>query len=247
LIELADQTGVEYVASGHYARVIFDACKSEYQLREADDKSKDQSYFLALLNRNILGRMVFPLGEMKKSDVKTEALKMGLDSAKQEESQDVCFALSKNYAVVIEALRPDRKNSGDMVDVSGKKIGVHKGIHCYTVGQHRGLALNRPDLFVIAIDAAKNQIVVDQDKHLFHSKMKVRGMNWLTDINLPMDCLTKIRYRFEKAECRVEQISDDAVAAVFKKPQRAITPGQAAVFYLEDRVIGGGWIESGWD
>jgi len=247
LLELAGEMGARHIASGHYARVIFDACGSEYQLLEANDKSKDQSYFLAMLGQNVLSRLVFPLGEMKKSEVKKDAAALGLESASREESQDVCFVFSKNYADLIEAHRPGAEKSGDAVDISGNKIGVHKGIYRYTIGQHRGLAMNRPDLFVIAIDAANNRIVVDQEKHLFHRKMKVSGMNWMTPLNFPFDCRAKIRYRFEKAQCRVERVEGDAFVATFSAAQRAITPGQSAVFYREDRVIGGGWIERAFD
>jgi len=247
LLELADEMGARHIGSGHYARVIFDACRSEHQLREANDKSKDQSYFLAMLDQKILSRMVFPLGEMKKSEVKKEAAALGLESASREESQDVCFVFSKNYADLIEAHRPGAEKSGDAIDISGNKIGVHKGIYRYTIGQHRGLAMNQPDLFVVAIDAPNNRIVVDKEKYLFHRKMKVSGMNWMTALNFPFDCHAKIRYRFEKAECRVERMEGDAFVATFSTPQRAITPGQSAVFYREDRVIGGGWIESAFD
>jgi tRNA-uridine 2-sulfurtransferase len=247
LLELADEMGATHVASGHYARVMFDACKSEHRLLEANDKSKDQSYFLAMLDQKMLSRLVFPLGEIKKSEVKKEAAALGLESANRKESQDVCFALSKNYADLIEARRPGAAKSGDAVDVSGTKIGVHRGIYRYTVGQHRGLAMNRPDLFVVAIDAGNNRIVVGPEKHLFHRKMKVSGMNWMTPLEFPFDCQAKIRYRFEKAPCRVEPVEDGVFVATFAEPQRAITPGQSAVFYLEDRVIGGGWIDGAFD
>ena len=247
LLGLAGETGARHISSGHYARVIFDACRSEYRLLEANDKSKDQSYFLAMLDQTILSRVIFPLGEMKKSEVKKEASALGLESAGREESQDVCFVFSKNYADLIEAHRPGAEKSGDAVDILGNKIGVHKGIYRYTVGQHRGLAMNQPDLFVIAIDAARNRIVVDREKYLFHRKMKVSGINWMTALEFPFDCHAKIRYRFEKAECRVERTDGDAFVATFSTPQRAVTPGQSAVFYREDRVIGGGWIESAFD
>jgi tRNA-uridine 2-sulfurtransferase len=247
LATLADELGAQFISTGHYAQIEFDACRCEPRMLEAVDKSKDQSYFLAMLDKKILSRVVLPLGSLKKSEVKDRARGLGLDCAGREESQDVCFALDRGYTHVIEALRPGAARPGDVVDGSGKKIGTHKGIHCYTVGQHRGLALNRPDLFVTAVDAAANRVVVGGEQELYHSSMKVSGLNWLTGTELPVECQAKIRYRSEKAECRVMPAGGDAVVATFEKPQRAITPGQSAVFYLGERVLGGGWIESAFD
>jgi len=246
LVKLADELKASHISTGHYARVDFDGCQSECRLLEAADKSKDQSYFLFLLEQETLRRLILPLGNMTKSEVKKRIKELGLEAANTEESQDVCFALSKDYAAVIESLEPSAQKSGDMVDLAGKKIGRHQGIYRYTIGQHRGLALSRPDLFVVGIDAKKNQVVVDNESFLFHRRMTVSGLNWLSAVELPISCQAKIRYRFEKAACTVEKASQ-GVLVVFDQPQRAITPGQAAVFYRRERVLGGGWIEKAFD
>jgi len=247
LLELADEISADFIATGHYARVSFDAGNTEYHLLEAKDQNKDQSYFLAFLNRAILRRIIFPLGEMAKSEVKKRGLEMKLPAAANAESQDTCFALDKNYAGIIESVKPEAKRPGDLVDLSGEKIGSHKGIYHYTIGQHRGLALNREDWYVIAIDARKNQVVVDQEPNLLHRKMQLAGLNRLSAFSLPLDCQVKIRYRSAKADARLEETADGMLVVSFAKPQRAITPGQAAVFYRGERVIAGAWIEKAFD
>jgi tRNA-specific 2-thiouridylase len=247
LVELAEEIPAAFIATGHYARISSEAGNREYQLLSAKDRDKDQSYFLAFLPRAILRRVIFPLGEMKKNEVKKCSREMKLAAASRPESQDICFALAENYPAVIESLRPEAKRPGDIVDLSGKKIGSHRGIYHYTIGQRRGLGLNRENGYVIAIDAGRNQVVVDKESYLFHRKMQVASVNWLDDTSLPFECQVKIRHRSAKADARVEAAEQGKLLVSFAKPQRAITPGQAAVFYDGERVIAGAWIEKALD
>lgn len=247
LVLLADQLSAKYIATGHYARTFFDAGANEHQLFEALSKDKDQAYFLFFVNQEILSRLIFPLREMNKSMVRKQAQELGLELADAKESQDLCFALSGNYAEVVELLSPGIENQGEIIDLSGKILARHPGIHHYTIGQRRGLKLNRSDLYVVKIDPARKQVIVGPEKELYHQKMKVSSVNWIAQISLPRSCQTKIRYRSKKAECRVEPLSENRVMAIFPEPQCAITPGQAAVFYDGEKVLGGGWIEEALD
>jgi len=247
LLRLADELSAGFVATGHYAVARRDSCKSETQLLEAEDKAKDQSYFLAFLDREALSRVIFPLGELTKAQVRDAAGQMGLPAAAREDSQDVCFALSRDYGRVIESLRPNAARSGDIVDLSGRRLGTHQGIWRYTIGQRRGLALNQPDLFVVSIDPVKNQVKVGKEQDLFHSKMKVSRMNKLAEFAAPLDCQVKIRYRSAKTRCRIEAEDNGEWLVSFSEPLRAVTPGQVAVFYREERVVAGAFIEGARD
>jgi len=247
LWELAEEFSAKYIASGHYARVGFEPCSGSYALLEAKDKTKDQSYFLFLLNQKFLSRLLFPLGEWTKKQVKAQAQDWGIPSAERCESQDVCFAFSGNYPKLIEVLKPEAKKPGEIVDSSGEVLGTHQGIYRYTIGQHRGLGLNQPGLYVLALDPKQNQIIVGKEPGLYHQKLLANKINWVAGVQFPLSCSAKIRYKTEKAECRVELTSQDKVIVSFDQPQRAITPGQAVVFYREERVLGGGWIEKAFD
>jgi len=247
LWELADELSAKYIASGHYARVFFEPCSGSYALWEAKDKTKDQSYFLFLLNQKFLSRLLFPLGEWTKKEVKAQAREWEIPSAERCESQDVCFVFSGNYPKLIEALKSEAKKPGEIVDSTGKVLGTHQGIYHYTIGQHRGLGLNQPGLYVLEIDPNQSQIIVGKEPELYHQRLLANGINWIAEVQFPLSCFAKIRYKTEKAECQVEPARENQVLVSFREKQRAITPGQAVVFYREERVLGGGWIEKAFD
>ena len=243
LFQLKRELGAGWVATGHYARVVYDSNFREYQLLEAVDRNKDQSYFLFKLKPAWLGKIIFPLGEKSKARIKKYAQELGLTSGKKEESQDLCFVYSRNYAQVIEHLAEKPPREGDIITLDGKVLGRHKGIYYYTIGQHRGLGINEPGWYVVKILPEKNQIVVGRESELYHQVMLVEDLNWLVKVEFPLSCQAKIRYRSEKADCLVEKAGEKEVLVRFSQRQRAITPGQASVFYLGERVLGGGWIK----
>ena len=243
LFQLKRELGASWVATGHYARVVYDPDFKEYQLLEALDKGKDQSYFLFQLKLSWLKRIIFPLGEKSKAQIKKYAQELGLASAKREESQDLCFVYSRNYAQVIELLAKKPSKEGEIINSQGRVLGKHKGIYYYTIGQHRGLGLSEPGWYVAKILPEENQIVVGRESELYHQVMLVEDLNWLVKVEFPLSCQAKFRYRSEKADCLVERAGKREVLVKFSQPQRALTPGQASVFYLGERVLGGGWIK----
>ena len=247
LFELADKIKADYIATGHYVRTRFNACSGEWEILKAKDRLKDQSYFLFLLNKNHLPRIIFPLGELTKSEVKELAKKYNLPTAERRESADLCFVRSGRYAKVIELVGGKKPQSGQIIDTSGKYLGKHKGFYNFTIGQRRGLRLSIPDLYVIKLVPEKNQVVVGEERLLYHKKMLVRDVNWLAKVNFPLRCEAKIRYQGNSAECIINPSDEGKILVEFFEPQRAITPGQAGVFYRGDRLLGGGWIESAFD
>jgi tRNA-specific 2-thiouridylase len=250
LILLARQVGAERLATGHYARIRRNAKTGRWELLRAVDRAKDQSYFLFGLTQEQLSRTEFPLGEMSKTEVRDAARAARLPVAEKPESQEICFVPNGDYARFIEAYLEEQGTAvaatpGEIATPEGAVVGRHEGLHRYTVGQRRGLGLSvgRP-LYVIEIDVEKNRLVVGEDADLRRDSCEVREVNWITweTLAAPVDAEVKIRYRHESARARIEPAGDGRARLRFEKPQRAITPGQAAVFYQEDMVLGGGWI-----
>jgi tRNA-specific 2-thiouridylase len=243
LVRYAHALGAEAVATGHYARV--ERRDGRWALRRGADPAKDQSYFLFGLGQEQLARARFPLGELTKTEVRALARSAGLPVQEKPESQDICFVPEASYREVLaERLGPPRP--GKLVDVSGKLVGEHPGCQNFTIGQRRGLgvALGMP-YYVVAIEPETNTVVVGPESALLARGCSVRGLVWgaLAGLRLPRPAHVQIRYQHHAAEATIVPTGADEVGVWFAEPQRAITPGQAAVFYQGDVVLGGGWIE----
>jgi tRNA-specific 2-thiouridylase len=250
LLLTARQIGAERLATGHYARIRRNPETSRFELLRAVDTAKDQSYFLFGLTQQQMSRTEFPLGELTKEEVRAIARRARLPVAEKPESQEICFVPSGNYVRFIEAYLEEQGTSlpaepGEMVSPGGELIGHHQGVHRFTVGQRRGLGLatGRP-LYVVGIDRAKNQVIVGEDPHLRTVRCEVREVNWISlpQLDQPLRAAVQIRNRHESAPATLRPLYSTSVEIQFDEPQRAITPGQAAVFYSGEVVLGGGWI-----
>lgn len=248
-VEKAREIGAERIATGHYARVRQDERTGRYRLFAAVDAAKDQSYFLFGLTQEQLSHAIFPLGEMTKAEVRAIAREAGLPVAEKPESQEICFVPNGSYrdfitAYLTENGKPVSSAAGELVTTDGRVIGTHPGVEHFTVGQRKGLgvAIGSP-LYVTAIDAAHRRVVVGRDEELLKRRCTVRSVNWVRSVALREEftARVRIRNRHVPASARVTSQGEGAVVC-FDQPQRAITPGQAAVFYDGDEVVGGGWI-----
>ena len=248
---LAASLGCDKVATGHYARVEYDEAAKRYRLFRGRNLEKDQSYFLWELTQDQLSRAMFPLGEMSKPEVREVAREHALAVAEKSESQEICFVPDGNYAGFIDRYleaenASDRlPSAGEIVDAGGAVVGHHAGIHRFTIGQRRGIGIAGPQpLYVINIDATKNQVVVGQQDDLLSREFIAAGVNWVAfdPPDVPVRVDVRIRYRHAPAVATIAPIENNRVRVVFDEPQRAITPGQATVFYRGDEVVGGGWI-----
>jgi tRNA-specific 2-thiouridylase len=255
LLIVAQQIGAERIATGHYARVAFDEARGRWLLKRPADSSKDQTYFLFGLTQEQLSRTIFPLGEMTKPEVRELARHHGLALAEKPDSQEICFVPGGDYKRFIDAYLAEQgealpDTAGDLVTTNGDVIGEHGGVHNFTVGQRKGLGVaTGSPLYVIQISGAKKQVIVGGEEHLYSRTLRARRVNLISvdDLREPMRVAVKIRHRHEPAPAVIEQVKtertgDDEILATFDEPQRAITPGQAAVFYDGDVVVGGGWI-----
>jgi tRNA-uridine 2-sulfurtransferase len=251
LDRMAVSLGCDKVATGHYARVEYDEAADRHRLFRGRNYEKDQSYFLWELTQEQLSRAYFPLGEMTKSDVRGIARKAKLYTAEKKESQEICFVPDGDYSGFIDRYLaagdrleeiPDR---GEIVTTDGAVVGEHHGIHRYTVGQRRGLGIaHEKPLYVVQIERAKNRIVVGEADGLDSTEFIARGVNWVAfdEPVGPVTANVKVRYRHEPASATVYPLADAHARVVFDRPQRAITPGQATIFYEGDEILGGGWI-----
>jgi tRNA-specific 2-thiouridylase len=251
LVSVARQVGAERVATGHYARVRPDEQTGRYDLLKGRDKSKDQSYFLFEMTQKQLERAVFPLGELTKSEVRAIARELGIETAEKPESQEICFVPDGDYARFVEdyaagEMQRAAGEPGEIASTAGSVIGEHTGLHRFTVGQRRGIGIASAEpLYVVRIDVPRNQLVVGGRDELYRRSFTASGVNWIT-INAPGDPVranVRIRYRAPEAAATITPMGLTEVQVEFDEPQPAITPGQAAVFYEEDAVVGGGWIQ----
>jgi tRNA-specific 2-thiouridylase len=251
LDRLAVSLGCEKVATGHYARVEFDATADRYRLFRGRNEQKDQSYFLWELTQEQLSRALFPLGEMSKPEARQAARDQGLAISEKKESQEICFVPDGDYAGFIdrylEAENATERlpGEGEIVDTSGRVIGKHGGIHRYTIGQRRGIGIadERP-LYVISVQAEQNRITVGSSEELLSKEFTASGVNWIALDNpqASVRAEVRVRYRHNAEPASITPLENARVRVVFDEPQRAITPGQATVFYQGDEVVGGGWI-----
>ena len=251
-LETANQVGAGSIATGHYARISLDERTGRYLLLRGVDSSRDQSYFLFGLTQEQLARTRFPLGSMHKSEVRALADELGLGVSHKPESREICFVPNGDYARFVEVYReqqgiPVDLRPGRVVTEEGEVLGDHPGIHRFTVGQRRGLgvAVGRP-VYVTRIQAAENKVVVGPVESLLKDRLEIRDANWIrfASLEAPLRAQVKIRYRAVPAWAEVRPIDSapDRATVVFDEPQRAVTPGQAAVFYDGQVVVGGGWI-----
>lgn len=244
LIDRANQLGAAYVATGHFARLERRE-DGRVLLKRGRDLSKDQSYFLFSLRQNQLGRALFPLGDRTKNDTRAVARSCRLKTADKVESMEICFVPDDDYGRFLQQAGLARKHRGDIVDVHGRVLGQHEGIEFYTIGQRKGLGVSAPKpLYVIELDAANNRVVVGDDSALERDRFTVERCNWIPfeAPDGPVDATVKIRYHHRGAPATVTPLGDGRAEVRLQAPQRAITPGQAAVFYQGDLVLGGGWI-----
>lgn len=251
-LEMADGVGADKIATGHYARLSMDERSGKYQMRTSVDVHKDQTYFLFGLTQAQLARTLFPLGGAVKSHVRELARDLNLPVAEKNDSQEICFVPNGDYAAFIEAYFEEqgvdtRAMRGAIIDTDGKLVGEHTGTHHFTIGQRRGLRIAaREPLYVIATDPATQRVIVGRDHDLLRSSLIARDVNWVS-IDAPQDphrAFVKIRNKHTPAPALlIPQGSASRIEICFDEAQRAVTPGQAAVFYDGDLVLGGGWID----
>ena len=251
-LEMADSVGARHIATGHYARIRYHEPSGRYQLLRAIDPSKDQTYFLFGLTQAQLARTLFPLGELTKPEVRELARSMDLAVAAKGDSQEICFVPNGDYAAFLDAYLKDigvapAETRGAIVDTRGATLGEHAGVHHFTVGQRRGLGVAAGEpLYVIATDPASQRVMVGSNSDLLRSGFFAANVNWISiaGVTEPVEAQVKIRNKHIAAPATLHATADRArVEVVFREPQRAVTPGQGAVFYDGDRVLGGGWIE----
>jgi tRNA-uridine 2-sulfurtransferase len=251
LDRMAVSLGCDKVATGHYARVEYDESANRYRLFRGKNHWKDQSYFLWELTQDQLSRSWFPLGEMLKEEVRDIARDAKLYTAEKQESQEICFVPDGKYSEFIDRYldHEDRMDEmpvgGEIVSTSGEVVGAHTGIHRYTIGQRRGLGIaHEKPLYVVKIERAKNQIIVGEADELESVEFIAKGVNWVAfdEPSEPIHAEVKVRYRHDPSIATIYPLPDACARIVFDEPQRAITPGQATIFYNGDEVVGGGWI-----
>ncbi len=246
LYDKARELGCEFVVTGHYARIVREG--DRYLLKKAADPSKDQSYVLWSLTQAQLARTLFPLGGMTKTETRALAESWGLVNAHRHDSQDICFVPDGRYARVVEAAAGGPAPAGDFVDGEGRVLGRHRGIIRYTVGQHKGLGLPTAEpLYVTEIRPWDNTVVLGPSAALFRREADVRDVHWISGEapEGPLRARVKVRYRQKEQWADVIPTGEDTVRLRFDEPQRAITPGQSAVFYDDDIVLGGGILQPG--
>lgn len=251
LDRLAASLGCDKVATGHYARVEFDGDAGRHRLFRGRNIQKDQSYFLWELTQDQLSRSMFPLGEMSKPEVREVARDSKLAVAEKAESQEICFVPDGDYAgfidryLEVEGESKRLPREGEITNMRGEVVGEHQGIHHYTVGQRRGIGItNERPLYVVSIDSVHNRVVVGEQDELFSDEFTAAGVNWIAfdEPTSPVRAEVRVRYRHLPARATISPLPHARARIKFDEPQRAITPGQATVFYRSDEVIGGGWI-----
>jgi tRNA-uridine 2-sulfurtransferase len=249
LVSMAEEVHATKIATGHYARIVRDEKSGRYLLLRARDNNKDQSYFLFELVQSQLAKALFPLGDLEKEQVRQIARKHNIPVAEKAESQEICFVPDGDYASFVERYSgriSDRTHlGGNIVDSKGRILGIHNGIHHYTIGQRRGLGIAHSEpLYVLKISPEDNTVVVGERNLLGEGSCYVQHLNWISisDLQAPLRVTAKIRSRHPAADAVITPMEDGRVNVVFDSPQDGISPGQACVFYQGDAVVGGGWI-----
>lgn len=244
LLKRSMDIGADYIATGHYARVV-QLENGRYTLKKSVTAAKDQTYALYNLTQEQLSRTLMPVGAYHKDEIRKIAADVGLLVANKPDSQEICFVPDHDYASFIEENSGQKIEEGNFVDIHGNILGRHKGITHYTIGQRKGLnlSLGHP-AFVVRIDPERNEVVIGEGKDVFTDRLRANHLNFMSveDIEGPVRALTKIRYNHEGSMCTIHKIDEDIVECIFDEPVRAVTPGQAVVFYDGDYVLGGGTI-----
>ena len=247
LMDFAQELGADCMATGHYIQREIDKDGRAYLMR-AKDAIKDQSYFLFAISQEQLDYLRFPIGSWSKEQTRQRARKLGLVTAEKAESQDICFVPDGDYASVVKALRPDAGKPGKIMHIDGREVGEHKGIIHYTIGQRKGLGIgggvseNNSPLYVIALDPGKNEVIVGPKEALARDILHIKNCNWLTEISKETPIMVKFRSVMKPVPARLVLKDGDKAEIHFETPQYGIAAGQAAVCYINDRMIGGGWI-----
>ena len=246
MYEKAQEMGCDYIATGHYAKMEYSDNYGQFVLKKAKNLQKDQSYVLYSIPRNLLGKVLFPLGDFNsKEDVRNIAKQHSLEVASKPDSEDICFIPDGNYKKFLEDNSDINPIEGNIVNKRGEILGKHNGLYNYTIGQRKGLGISyKVPLFVLGFNKVKNELIVGEEQELYRKEMKVGDVNLLLmdSIDKPMDVTVKIRYSSKPAEAIINQTEAGYIQVIFKNPQRGITPGQSAVFYIDDVVVGGGKI-----
>jgi tRNA-specific 2-thiouridylase len=245
LLQYAQQKGLDYIVTGHYARIEYDETSGRYLLKKALDESKDQSYVLYMLTQEQLSRTKFPLGEMRKTEIRDLAERLHFINAHKHDSQDICFVPDGDYAAFMEQYTGKRYPAGDFLDQSGSVVGKHQGAVRYTLGQRKGLGLAMGEpVYVCGKDMAANTVSVGPESALYTSSLLACDMNWIAipELTAPLRLKAKTRYRQTEQWATVSPAGDGRVRLDFDEPQRAVTAGQAVVLYDGEIVVGGGTI-----
>ncbi|MEO7145032.1 MAG: tRNA 2-thiouridine(34) synthase MnmA, partial [Bryobacteraceae bacterium] len=251
-LEMAEGVGAGSIATGHYARIARNVSTGRWEMRRSLDPGKDQTYFLFGLKQQQLARTLFPLGSFLKTEVRELARSLGIPTAEKPDSQEICFVPNGDYAAFIDSYFRERgvergETRGEVVDSSGRVLGEHQGVHHFTVGQRRGLRIAAAEpLYVIATEPATQRVIVGRNEDLLRGSLTANDVNWISvpPIDAPIRAEIKIRNRHAAAPATISPVARSArVEVLFDQPQRAVTPGQGAVFYQGDLVLGGGWIE----
>lgn len=245
LLRQAQSMGMEFLATGHYARIKYDPQRQRYILYRGLDPRKDQSYFLYLLDQEQLAHTLFPLGEYRKSEIRAMAGAMELAVAEKAESQEICFVTDDDYTRLVEERYPGNSQPGPILNLQGEVLGQHQGIIRYTIGQRRGLRLAQGHpVYVVALDPQRNAVVVGSNDEVFSHGCSAAKLNWVAVEKLaqPLEVEAQIRYTAKPVRAMLSPRHDGSVQVEFREAVRAVTPGQAIVFYQQDMVVGGGTI-----
>ncbi len=251
-LDMAAGVGADRIATGHYAQISWNPDSGRWEMRRSADRTKDQTYFLFGLKQEQLARTMFPLGAMEKSAVRELARQLGIPTAAKPDSQEICFVPNGDYAGFIDAYFREQaivpeETRGEFVTTDGRVVGEHSGVHHFTVGQRRGLGISSSEpLYVIATEPKTRRVVIGRDKETLRGRMTVKGVNWISIAapEAPLRAEVKIRNKHLAATGMITPSGDfTRVEVLFDEPQRAVTPGQGAVFYSGELVLGGGWIE----
>ena len=247
LLAKAQALGADYVATGHYSRIVHDEARGRWLLKRGVDRSKDQSYALYSMTQYQLAHTLMPLGNMVKDETRRLAAQLGLAVSSKPDSQEICFVEDRNYRAFLEAAAPEVAKPGPILDTAGNVIGEHKGIAFYTVGQRRrlGIAAGEP-LYVVRVDPADNAVVVGREADLYAPGLIATDLNYISIEALvePIAVTAKVRYNMKDSQALLSPWAKEQARLTFEKPQRAIAPGQAVVFYNSEDVGGGGTIEN---
>lgn len=246
MYEKAKELGCDYIATGHYAKIAYDNKYQKNVLKKSASIKKDQSYVLYNIPKELLDHIIFPLGDFEtKDEIREIAKQNNLAVATKPDSEDICFIPDGNYKKFLEKHSDIKPKEGNIVNRRGEILGKHNGLYNYTIGQRKGLGISyKAPLFVLGFNKAKNEVIVGEEAELYRKEMKVGNINLLLmdKIEKPLDVTVKIRYSSKPAGALINQKEAGNVQVIFKEPQRGITPGQSAVFYIDDVVVGGGKI-----